>query len=415
MISTQRRTRLKRLPWIAGKPLSLRHWQSYRAELASESLKCDIPPGDYYDPADFPLVIDREDWNRLAKAAEKLTAEALAAERELIVRTDLHARLGIPDSIREVLRKADAGGARNDVARYMRFDFHWTPEGWRISEVNADTLGGLNVASLFTELMAPYYSKYSKPPDPVRAHARAVRSVVSEGAVVAIVRRTVHERDCEAKYLAQELRRQGMRGVIASPGELKWKSGHARIVSSGVGAASPQVLIRFLDAEWLPKLRPGSSWKRWFAGSRTPMSNPGTSILIQSKRFPLVWDELKTPVPTWRAMIPETRCPSEIVRLTREKWVLKPVFGRVGRGVAIAGISSERSYQAAIREAKRNPKGWVAQRRFEMVPVETARGRRHVCLGIFTVDGKAAGAYGRISKTALVDLDAKDVVVLLRG
>jgi glutathionylspermidine synthase len=403
------------LPWKAGKPLSPRQWQSYRAELASESLKCDIPPGDYYDPADFPLIIERDDWNRLAKAAERLTAEALAAERELIVRTDLHARLGIPDSIREVLRKGDMGSARNESARYMRFDFHWTPEGWRISEVNADTLGGFNVASLFTELMAPYYSNYSRPPDPVRAHARAVRRVVSEGAAVAIVRRTVHERDCEAKYLAQELRRQGMRGVIASPGEVRWKSGDARIVSSRSGAASPRVLIRFLDAEWLPKLRPGSGWKRWFAGSRTPMSNPGTSILIQSKRFPLVWDELKTPGSAWRALIPETRCPSEIEGLTREKWVLKPVFGRVGTGVAIAGISSERSYKAAIRGAKRDPRGWVAQRRFEMVPLETPRGRRHVCLGIFTVDGKAVGAYGRIAKTALVDRDAKDVVVLLRG
>jgi glutathionylspermidine synthase len=381
--------------------------------LTAESLKCDIPPGDYYLPADFPLIIERREWLDLTKLAEKLTGEALAAERELIVRTDLHARLGIPGSIREVLQKGDAGSARNDAARYMRFDFHLTPEGWRISEVNADTLGGFNVASLFTELIAPYYPLCSTPPDPVREHARAARRIAGEGAMVAIVRRTVHARDSEAKYLAQELERQGMRGVIASPGDLRWKSGRARLVSSRA-AASPSLLIRFLDAEWLPKLRPGSGWKWWFAGSRTPMSNPGSSILIQSKRFPLVWDELKTPVPEWRAMIPETRCPSDVGGLEEQEWVLKPAFGRVGTGVAIVGISSGRSYKEVVRTVKRNPTGWVAQRRFEMLPVDTPRGRRHVCLGIFTVDGKAAGAYGRIAKTALVDRKAQDVAVLLR-
>ena len=145
------------------------------------------------------------------------------------------------------------------------------------------------------------------------------------------------------------------------------------------------------------------------------MSNPGTSILIESKRLPLVWDELKSPMATWRAMIPETRCPSELRDMREGEWVLKTVFGRVGRGVAIRGISSGRGYQEAARQAKRHPYGWVAQRRFEMLPIETARGRRHICLGIFTVDGKAAGAYGRISKTALIGLDTKDAVVLLRA
>jgi hypothetical protein len=174
-------------------------------------------------------------------------------------------------------------------------------------------------------------------------------------------------------------------------------------------------LIRFLDAEWLPKLRPGSEWKRWFTGSRTPISNPGTSMLIQSKRFPLVWEELETEVPTWRAMIPETRSPSEVSESAERDWVLKSVFGRVGMGVAIAGIKSGLKYRDAARKARKNPEGWAAQRRFEMEPVETASGARHVCLGIFTVDGKAAGAFGRLSKTALVGPSAQDVAVLLRG
>ena len=87
------------------------------------------------------------------------------------------------------------------------------------------------------------------------------------------------------------------------------------------------------------------------------MSNPGTSILITSKRFPLVWGELETEVPTWRAMIPETRSPSELGGATEREWVLKSVYGRVGREVAIAGIRSGRGYREAAKKARKNPVG----------------------------------------------------------
>ena len=36
----------------------------------------------------------------------------------------------------------------------MRFDFHFTRDGWRISEVNSDVPGGLNESSGFERLMA---------------------------------------------------------------------------------------------------------------------------------------------------------------------------------------------------------------------------------------------------------------------
>ncbi len=399
-------------PWWAGQPLAEKDWALYGEQLAAESAKSDIPPQDYYLPADFPLVLDEAEWRSLARTAEKLTSEALAAEAELIGRTDLHERLGVPASIREVLRGGEAGRARTGAARYMRFDFHWTREGWRVSEVNADTLGGFNVASLFTELMAPHYAEFAAPPNPVRAHAEAVGRAAGRKGLVAIVRRTVHARDCEAKYLATELRNLGLRALIVSPRAVRWRSNLAYITQAEANQQAA-LLIRFLDAEWLPKLRPGSQWKEWFSESRTPMSNPGTSILIQSKRFPLVWNELRTAVPTWQEMIPETVCPGESPGRTGADWVLKPVFGRVGTGVMIRGISSGRGYRRVQREAKRNPNRWVAQRRFEMLPLVTPRGLRHVCLGIFTVDGKAAGAYGRLSKTALVDRSAQDVVVLL--
>jgi len=39
----------------------------------------------------------------------------------------------------------------------MRFDFHWTTEGFRISEVNADVPGGFSESSAFPALMAPSF------------------------------------------------------------------------------------------------------------------------------------------------------------------------------------------------------------------------------------------------------------------
>ena len=62
---------------------------------------------------------------------------------------------------------------------------------------------------------------------------------------------------------------------------------------------------------------------------------------------------------------------------------------------------------------KVSPGSWVAQRRFKSVPVSTPLGPRHVCVGIYTVNGKAAGAYARISEKAVIDFEAADVALLL--
>ena len=47
------------------------------------------------------------------------------------------------------------------------------------------------------------------------------------------------------------------------------------------------------------------------------------------------------------------------------------------------------------------------------VAVPTAAGPRHICLGVFTIDGRAAGAYGRMAAKPLVDGYAEEIAVLL--
>ncbi|MCL4192911.1 MAG: hypothetical protein KJZ87_14350, partial [Thermoguttaceae bacterium] len=77
-------------------------------------------------------------WQRLAQTAERLDAETRAAEEELCQRPDLQRLLGLPWRIRRALRRAATPPAG---PRVMRFDFHFTTDGWRISEVNSDVPG----------------------------------------------------------------------------------------------------------------------------------------------------------------------------------------------------------------------------------------------------------------------------------
>jgi hypothetical protein len=45
--------------------------------------------------------------------------------------------------------------------------------------------------------------------------------------------------------------------------------------------------------------------------------------------------------------------------------------------------------------------------------VETPIGPRHVCIGVYTVNGRAAGAYARFSAKPVIDFAAVDVALLL--
>ena len=61
-------------------------------------------------------------------------------------------------------------------------------------------------------------------------------------------------------------------------------------------------------------------------------------MLTQTKRFPLVWDELVTPLPTWRALLAGDARLRDAPWLTSNDWVLKPALGRVGEGIGLQGV-----------------------------------------------------------------------------
>jgi len=77
----------------------------------------------------------------VAALATMLARETLAAEQELRQRADLHVHLGLPKALRKCLN-APPSRSGTPAVRVMRFDFHWTLDGWRISEANTDVAGG---------------------------------------------------------------------------------------------------------------------------------------------------------------------------------------------------------------------------------------------------------------------------------
>jgi glutathionylspermidine synthase len=127
-----------------------------------------------------------------------------------------------------------------------------------------------------------------------------------------------------------------------------------------------------------------------------------------------VWDALKTPLPTWRTLLPETRDPRQVSNHPPEAWVLKPAWGRIGEKIGILGVTDRDDWHKIQQAAKQHPERWVAQRRFELVPLVTAEGNFYPCMGVYTVNGRAAGAYGRLGKRSLIDETAQDVAVLTK-
>lgn len=357
--------------------------------------------------ARYPLLLGRAEWDVLARGAEALAAETLAAEEALAARPELMRRLAIPWGMRRLLRRGPSPGA----ARVMRFDFHATTEGWRISEANTDVPGGFVEASGFSRLVLAHYPGRALSGDPAAALASAVLRAAGPGAAVGMVHATAYTDDRQVMvFLARRLAEAGLAPSLLSPADLEWKDGRAHVR----GGARLELLVRFFPAEWLPNLGRRAGWHHFFTGAATPQANPASALLTQSKRFPLAWSRLGVDLPAWRALLPETRAPEEVDWRSGE-WALKPAFGRVGDGIGLMGVTPPDAWRKLAREVARHPGGWAAQRRFQVVPVATPDGPQYPCVGVYVIDGRAAGAYGRMSGSPVIDHRARDVAVLVEG
>lgn len=407
-VSTARREGSRAGPLRAGPNVEPAQFSVIRRQLLLKHCKWDPQVADVSTLAPFPLLMGRRCWSELEALAERLTTELLAAEQELLQREELHSVLAIPRALRRILRSSGRTGVAPSAVRVMRFDFHWTESGWQISEVNADVPGGFSEASEFTRLMSAAFPAASIPGDPTRLWATRI-AAAAEGRPIALLAAPGFMEDHQVvSYLAQVLRERGVDARPAGPLQLQWESGCARLNGNALGA-----VVRFYQVEWLPELPRRSHWSFLLIGGRTPVTNPLACIFGESKRFPLVWDSLSSELRTWRRLLPETRDPRDAPWRADESWLIKAAWCNTGDSVSARGFIPDREWRRASWSATLFPREWIAQRRFDPVPVASPIGDVYPCIGVYTIDGRAAGAYTRISTNRVIDHRAIDAALLL--
>jgi glutathionylspermidine synthase len=384
----------------------------YRREVIFSCYKWDPQVGDTNTISDHAVILSSGTAAYLMRCAEVLAKETVAMEHELLSRPALRTALGFPRTIEKAFVGAGSKH-RIDHPRIMRFDFHPTASRWAVSEVNSDVPGGFAEASFLPRLAAKFVPGTRAAGDPVAAVSQAFSRRISGGGTIALVHATSYADDRQVmRCLADGLKRTGFETILAAPDHLRWAAGgKVECIAEGRRGAVDGI-VRFFPAEWMPLLPRNSGWQGYFTDS-VPSGNHPSALLVQSKRLPLFWDRLSADTTCWRELLPETRSPSWAGVRHSGEWVFKPAFGRVGDGITIREAMSRKEYYMTKAAAIMSPKHWVMQRRFDSRPLDAADGTRHVCIGVFVVDGQFAGFYGRMSIRPRIDQYACDVPVLV--
>lgn len=386
------------------------HYSDYRYRVIFEAYKWDPQVGDHNTVAEYVVLLDAPTAKQLGDYAEQLAAETANIEQAMIGRRDLAKKLGLPNSIIKTLERLN-GYDKEKHVRLMRFDFHPTTTGWAVSEVNSDVPGGMAEASVLPKIAKEYFLGYEPGENTARHLAEAFLKRTQAGARIAFVHATSYADDRQVmQFLGDYFENKGYRTLYAAPDHIAWEQ--RRAMSLVEGEEGPiDAIVRFFPLEWLENLPRKSNW-RGFYDTITPSCNHPAAIFAQSKRLPLIWDELSLNLPVWKKLLPETIPPK--VRGLDESFIYKPALGRVGEGISIQEAITKKELAGILKAVRKSPKDWIAQRRFISEPVRSEDGESfHLCIGVFTVDGKAAGFYGRISPYARIDANAKDIPLLV--
>lgn len=386
-------------------------YNDYKMEVIFEAFKWDAQVHDTNTVSRHILLMDEHIADKLARWAQQLSEETFNIEEALWKNPKLAKGLGIPYRVQKQLRMIK-DYKREEHVRLMRYDFHPTDTGWVISEVNSDVPAGMAEASVLPEIARKFCKDGEVRGNIVKSIYEAYTPLIKQSGRMAFVHATSFIEDrqmvsCIGNYFEEN----GYSIVYAAPNQIAWDKGKAiSLVKGYEGEVSG--IIRYFPVEWLCNYR-FYDWSGYFT-AKLPQCNPPIALYSQSKRVPLVWDELGIECETWKSLLPQS-AKTHSVTPSHSDWIYKPALGRVGDGVTIPEALSSEKYKKYVKSARRASKHWVAQKRFHSQPVLTEDGQPyHLCVGVFTVNGKFSGFYARTSILPLINDKAIDTPVLIK-
>ncbi len=408
-------------------PIPQGKYDEYRLTLLFDCYKWDPQFLDHNTVAKYTLVLTEEEHRELATLTEKLDAETRAAEEFLNSHSEYIKPLALPGSVKKEIVKMQNYEPDKHV-RLMRYDFHPTVEGeWAVSEVNSDVPGGFAESSFMpraaiqllseSDRVAPEGNKMSGENygfcDFAKVMVEAIAKKVKKGGRIMMVHCTCYSDDRQVmQFLGDRLEEAGFKVLYGAADHLHFMDHQAvSILDNNEGPVD--AIFRFTPLEWLTEIKP-KRWQGYFDTTTTSCNHP-VAMYAQTKRFPLVWKALEQngiSVDTWRELLPDTLEVKDAKG--KEGYIFKPACGRVGEKISIEEACVGTEYKDILKEVRRHPKQFLAQKKFLSQPVKGPDGEEyHVCLGSYCVDGKHAGYYARISETPRIDSNAADIPVLI--
>lgn len=398
-------------------PIPKEKYDEYRLTLMFDCYKWDPQYLDHNTVAPYALVITREEHKELVQLIEKLNQETKEAEEYLNQHQELTKPLALPRRINREIHKLTNYDPQKHV-RLKRFDFHPTVEGkWAVSEVNSDVPGGYAEGSFMPKLALETIGAQDKywcmnfGENLVNAICKKVKA----GGRIMLVHCTSYSDDRQVmQFLGDRLKERGFQVIYGAADHVKFENGKAYSILDG-NEGELDMVYRYTPLEWMIEMR--RKYYKDYYGSEVPTCNHPVAMYAQTKRFPLVWDVLEErgiSMATWRELLPETLEVKDAKG--KEGYIYKPACGRVGDGISIKEACAGDEYKQIMKDVKRHPKKYLAQKRFNPKPLEGENGELYnVCLGCYTVDEKHAGYYARISKSLRIDSAAADTPVLIEG
>lgn len=389
-------------------------YYEYRLQAMFDCYKWDPQFCDNNTLAKYVLVLTKEENNEVIRLTKKLDNETRLAEEYLNKHTNIAKKLALPKKILEQIPKMQSYDSTKNI-RLMRYDFH--PDinnNWVVTEVNSDVPGGFAESSLLPDLARKTinitkleYTSFGE------KMVQAINNKLNKSGTIMMVHCTCFSDDRQVmQYMGDRLKKEGYKIIYGAADHINFKEKQAYCILDN-NNEKIDLIFRFTPLEWLIQMKP-RRWDGYFNCISTSCNHP-IAIYAQSKRFPFVWDDLQRAninMETWRKLLPETL---EIKDLgLKQGFIYKPVYGRVGERISIKEACKGNEYEKIIKDVKKHPKQYLAQKKFESFPLKGEDGKEyHVCLGSYIIEGEHAGYYARISEYPRIDSYAADIPVLI--